>query len=312
MLQTFYELPKRAIERSGHAKFFATVGDRAIHEVNLRLALRKNVLQHAGLVLAGSIRTLLHERAGIAMELDAKSLRDRFAFRDKRVEERSSLRKASGSAVMQQRERADRIGRSVENELGPLRATGVLQRNDFQPCAIEQLGQFFDTRIGSARRFEGTDPGVSVNVEAHMAGLDYVTCRKRGAANDVAHVLGKNLFVADAILHRTNGVGIVEDVRGLLNCRTRVRTLGGNDSELARRNFLRIGCGVQARGEIDGATDAQPALVYGASMVLGDIIGVNFHIREARQVCAENAADSAASDDTNLDAHAVFRASSPV
>jgi len=56
----------------------------------------------------------------------------------------------------------------------------------------------------------------------------------------------------------------------------------------------------------------KPALVYGASMVLGDIIGVNFHVREARQVCAENAADSAASDDTNLDAHAVFRASSPV
>src|SRR6266404_72728 len=126
MLQTFYELPKRAIERSGHAKFFSAVGDRAIHEVNLRLALRKNILQHAGLVFSRRVRALLHERAGIAMELDAKSFGDRFAFRDKRVEERSSLRKASGGAVMQQRERADRIGRSVENELGPLRATGVL------------------------------------------------------------------------------------------------------------------------------------------------------------------------------------------
>ena len=33
---------------------------------------------------------------------------------------------------------------------------------------------------------------------------------------------------------------------------------------------------------------------------------------QTREVRAENAADSAASDDTNLDAHAVFRASSPV
>src|SRR6202795_891675 len=125
MLQTFDKLPQRAIERSGHAELLATVSDRAVHKVHLSLALGKNVLQHAGFVLAGRVRAFLHERTGIAVELDAERFRDGFAFRDERVEQCTRLRKASGGAVMEQRERTDRIGRSVEDEFGPLCATRI-------------------------------------------------------------------------------------------------------------------------------------------------------------------------------------------
>jgi hypothetical protein len=69
---------------------------------------------------------------------------------------------------------------------------------------------------------------------------------------------------------------------------------------------------MQARSEIGGAADTEATVVYCASMLLGDVIGVDFHIGEAREVCAENAADGAAADNTDLDAHALFRASSPV
>src|SRR5580700_11383023 len=109
MLQTFDKLPERTIEWCWHAEFFSAVGDRTIHEIDFRLALSKNVLQHAGFVLARSIRALLHERAGIAMKRNAKRLGDRFTFRDERVEQCSGWRKASSGAVMEQRERADRI-----------------------------------------------------------------------------------------------------------------------------------------------------------------------------------------------------------
>src|ERR1700720_1148342 len=98
----------------------------------------------------------------------------------------------------------------------------------------------------------------------------------------------------------------------LFNRGPRVRAFGGNDSEFAWRNFFRIGSRVQARGEISRATDAQLALVDSASMLLGDVVGVNFHIREAREVCPKNTAYGATADDANLHAHAVFRASRPV
>jgi len=65
----------------------------------------------------------LHERAGIAMELwMPRALATASPSEISALKRAPSLRKASGGAVMQQRERADRIGRSVENELGPLRA----------------------------------------------------------------------------------------------------------------------------------------------------------------------------------------------
>jgi len=123
-----------------------------------------------------------------------RALATAFAFRDKRVEEAPVCGKASGGAVMQQRERADRIGRSVENELGPLRATASCSgmTSDPRDSAAQPVFRHARRECLSARRDRSR---CLVNVEAHMAGLDYVTCRKRGAANDVAHVLGKNLFV---------------------------------------------------------------------------------------------------------------------
>src|SRR4029077_15468830 len=131
MLQTFYQLPERTIKRRGHAEFFATLGDGAIHEINLGLALGENVLQHAGLVLAGSVCAFLDEGARIAMELNAERLGNRFSFGDQRVKKRTGGRESSGGAVVKKRERADGIGRGVEDEFGPLRAASVLQRNDF-------------------------------------------------------------------------------------------------------------------------------------------------------------------------------------
>src|SRR5467141_3978574 len=139
MLQTLYQLPERAIERRGDPEFFAAVSNGTIHEIHFGLALGENVLQHAGFVLARSVGALLHEGAGIAVELDAERFGDRFSFGDERVEERASGRESTGCPVVEQGESADGIGGGVEDELGPLRAAGVLQRNDFQACAVQKL-----------------------------------------------------------------------------------------------------------------------------------------------------------------------------
>jgi hypothetical protein len=47
-------------------------------------------------------------------------------------------------------------------------------------------------------------------------------------------------------------------------------------------------------------------------MFLRDIICVNLNIGQAREVRAKDAADGAATDDADLDSHALFRASNPV
>src|SRR5579859_4405459 len=137
MLQALYELPKCAIQWRGHSQSVAAVGNRAVHEVHLRLALGKNVLQHAGLVLTRSVGPFLHQRAGIAVELDAQSLGDSLAFGNQSIEERAGGGESRGCAVMQQCESADRIGRGIEDQLGPLRTAGVLQRYDFQARAVQ-------------------------------------------------------------------------------------------------------------------------------------------------------------------------------
>src|SRR5713101_3563133 len=131
MFQAFYELPQCAVERRRHAELFTAICDRAVHEVHFRLALRKNILQHAGLVLAGSIGTFLYKRARIAVKLYAERLRDRLALADQRIEQRPGGNEARRCAMMEKRQRADWICGGVENKLGPLSAAGVLQRNNF-------------------------------------------------------------------------------------------------------------------------------------------------------------------------------------
>src|ERR1700704_6164111 len=103
---------------------------------------------------------------------------------------------------MQQRQRSDGIGGSVEDQLSPLRAASVLQRDHIHAGTRDQTSQLFYLRHGCVRRFEGTNPRVALDVEADMAGSDWMPGGKRRATDDMLHVFGDDLLVADAVLHR--------------------------------------------------------------------------------------------------------------
>ena len=75
--------------------------DGAIHEIDFGLALGENILQHGGTMFAGSVGSFLHQRARIAVQFDAESFGDGFAFGDQIVEQLAGGREASGRAVMQ-------------------------------------------------------------------------------------------------------------------------------------------------------------------------------------------------------------------
>ena len=63
------------------------------------------------------------------MERDAQAFGHGLAFGDQVVEQLAGGRKPRRRAVMQQRQRADRIGGRVENQFGPLRAARIFQGN---------------------------------------------------------------------------------------------------------------------------------------------------------------------------------------
>ncbi len=115
MFEPFHEFPQGAIERSRHAGLFAQVRDGAVHEVHFRLAPRKNVLQHAGFMFAERVRAFLHQGARITVQLDPQRLGYRFTFGDQGIEERASGSEPRRRAVVQERQRANRIRRSVED-----------------------------------------------------------------------------------------------------------------------------------------------------------------------------------------------------
>src|SRR5215467_9011350 len=103
--------------------------------------------------------------------------------------------------MMQQRERANGICRSVEDQFRPLSTARVLERNYVHAAAIEQGGKLFDKLVRRVGGLEGTDPGVAADVKADVAGFNKVSSRKRSAANHVRNVLRKNFFIANAVLH---------------------------------------------------------------------------------------------------------------
>ena len=68
---------------------------------------------------------------------------------------------------------------------------------------------------------------------------------------------------------------------------------------------MKLGC------EIRRAADAQPALANRARLFFRNIVSMQLNIFETREMCAEDAADCSATDDANLDLHAVFNSSAP-
>ena len=115
MLEPLHKLPQGTVERSRHAGLFAQVRDCPVHEVHFGLASCKNVLQHAGIVFTGRVRTFLHQGARITMQLNPQRFGYRFTFCDLGVEQRAGRRESGRCAVVQEGQRANWIRRSIEN-----------------------------------------------------------------------------------------------------------------------------------------------------------------------------------------------------
>jgi len=141
MFQTFYELPQRAVERVGTPSFSPLSAMAPFMKSTSVWRLARMSWSMLALCLQERLH-LLDEGAGIAVELDAKSFRDGLSFGDEGVEKVSGGSEAGGCTVMEKGESADRIGGSVENEFGPLRAAGVFEGMTFRPARFSSSASF--------------------------------------------------------------------------------------------------------------------------------------------------------------------------
>ena len=203
-------------------------------------------------MFAGSIRSFLHQGARVAVQFDAESLGNGFALGDQIVEQLAGRREASGGAMMQQRQSADRIGGGVEDQLGPLRAARVFQGNHIHARARDQARQFLDFGYWRIRRLKRADPCISFNVEADVAGSDRVSGRKCRTANYVRHMFRDDLFVAHAILHGADGAIFIEGVGCLGDRPAGVDGFGCDNAIVASWKLMGIAGGIQSRRKIGG------------------------------------------------------------
>jgi hypothetical protein len=180
-----------------------------------------------------------------------------------------------------------------------LRATSILQRDHIHAGTRNQTSQFFDLGHRCARRFEGTDPGVALDVETNVARSDWMSRGERRAANDILNVFRDDLFVADTVLHRADSAILVEGAGDLRDGATRVDGFGSDDAIIAARKFLGIAGGIQFRGEICRSRYSQTMIADGFDVIFPDVIGPDFGLAFLAEVRGEEAANRAATDDAN-------------
>src|SRR5260370_37732579 len=201
---------------------------------------------------------------------------------------------------MQQGQRANRICGCVENEFGPLRATGILQRNRIHSCASEKAGELFDARYGRVVGLERANLRVAFDVIADMTGSDRMACRKCCSTNDVFHMLGDNLFIADAILYGAHGAFFVKDMRHLGDRHSCVNRFGGDNTEVAMWQLLWVASRIQTSGQISRPGNTQAVPLDRRDVVCPYIVAPNLYLGRFCQMRREETSNRATADYANL------------
>src|SRR5277367_3588484 len=124
--------------------------------------------------------------------------------------------------------------------------------------------------------------------------------RKGRASNHELHALRENLFVADAVLNRTNCALIVKDVGDLRDCDPSMNRLGRDNAIVAARQILGITSRVQARGKICRSRKSQAILPDSVGVLFPHVVGPHFGLASFREMRGEQAAYSSASDYADL------------
>ena len=178
---------------------------------------------------------------------------------------------------------ADRIGRGIEYQLGPLGAASVLHCQCINARFSQALGQQFDFHHCGRLGFEWPQPRLSTGILLDVSGFDNVAGRKGRATNHARYIFGDDFLVAHTILHGAHG-GILKNARRALDRRTGMQGLCCDDAELARRYVLGIRRRIRMRMHIGLTGQPQPVRIDRIYMILIQIEGPDLDIFEFRQM----------------------------
>src|SRR5207237_5486790 len=109
---------------------------------------------------------------GIRVELVALRSGDRLPLVDQARGERAKIVALADAPMRQSGERTERVRRSVEDHLAPLRAASVGDRARRHPATSTGVGQQLDLLERCGTLLEGAERRVALHVPLQDAGLD--------------------------------------------------------------------------------------------------------------------------------------------
>ena len=119
----------RGVQRRRHADVGAGAHDAAVEGVDLGRPVRERVLEHARLVVVVLAGGAVDHGLGIGVEHDAERVRDAPPLGDEAAGHRAQVGPVAQLAVREARQRGERVRRRVEQQLRPLGAASVVERD---------------------------------------------------------------------------------------------------------------------------------------------------------------------------------------
>ena len=161
-----------SIQRRRHLVLAPEADDTAVEIVDLRPPSRLDVLEHRRFVVVRNLRLcrMVDQRFGIGVEHDALRRRNGLALVDETGDERTQVGPLAYPPVRQAGERADRVGRRVEDHLAPLRAARVGDSSRRHAAARARVCELDDLLEG--RVAEGAKRRIAFDVPLHVSGLE--------------------------------------------------------------------------------------------------------------------------------------------
>jgi hypothetical protein len=117
-------------------------------------------------------------------------------------------------------------------------------------------------------------------------------------AHHARHMLRDHFLVADTVLHAAYG-GVLEGMCDGRDRRLGERSLHRDDAQVAGRNAIRLGGGVDAGHKFLATDDAQAVAIDRVDMSGRSVVPPDFELGELGEVSRKHAPDRAAADDAD-------------
>src|SRR5262245_21082303 len=246
----------RRVQRHGDAEPLRLPHKRAGDVLDLRRAVRLDVLEHRGVVATPALRREHVHFPRVLVQLHARGRRDRLSLLDEAEDEVAEvarpLARREVRVVRQARQRGDRVDGGVEDQLRPLGRPQIAEGAGFEAGCDDQRRDALGKLV--RRAAVGPEPGLGVE---DVLDVRVGVLRPAHERHRREHAAAREGFLrAEAVLDSHGGGTRPVPLEPRRRRADRGR-LGSDDCELGLGELRRVGRGVDARHEVAAPGDAQ-------------------------------------------------------